>query len=150
MTIALLNDTVRGQLKPMLDGLADDVELALYAPPGDAAIAPEASEVMAALVGEMAELSPRLHATTLAQAPEVEPGRASGFAPEGPILVVRRTGSGEERVRFLGVAGGHEFASLIAAVQNTASGTTELKAASVEALAGLGHRVHIQVFTTPT
>lgn len=132
----------------MLDALPSDVELALYTPAGDGA--GEASEVMTALVGEMAEISSRLKVASMADAPAVEPGRAGDFEPEGPILLVRQPGSGDDGVRFLGITGGHEFGALVAAIQSAASGTSELKAKSLEALAGLGHRVHIQVFTTPT
>jgi alkyl hydroperoxide reductase subunit AhpF len=143
--LALLNDSVRTQLRPLLDELPAVVELALY--PGPEA---DAAEVMTALMGEMVELSRNLRLKALAEAPPVEPGRDSAFGLEGPILTVAAAGAAEARVRFLGVTGGHEFGSLVAAVQHAASGQPELAAATVDALGGLGHRVHIQVFSTPT
>ncbi len=143
--MALLNETVRNQLRPMLEGLPRDVELHLYRGP-DA----EAGDLMAALLSEMVEVGPRLRLVEVAQAPEVEPGRQSAAQLEGPVLSVAAAGEPDSRVRFLGITGGHEFGALIAAIQHAAAGSAELKPKSVESLSGLGHRVHIQVFTTPT
>lgn len=143
--MALLNDSVRTQLRPLFEALPRDVELGLYRGPDG-----EAGELMAGLLSEMAELGPRLRLKDLTEPPAVEPGREAVRTVEGPVLSLGAADAGEARVRFLGVTGGHEFGALVAAIQHAAAGTTDLKAQTVDALSGLGHRVHIQVFTTPT
>lgn len=143
--MALLNESVQTQLRTILDDLPGAVELGLYRGPEG-----EAGEVMAALMGELVALGPRLSLRMLSEPVAVEPGRDSAFGAEGPILTVSPAGAKDARVRFLGVTGGHEFGSLVSAIQHAAAGTPELESATVEQLKSLGHRVHIQVFTTPT
>lgn len=144
--MALLNDDVRGRLGGLLQALPAPVALALYGG-ADA----EAAELVETLLGEVVALSPATVSLRLvAEPPPVEPGRKSAFAAEGPILTVASASAEEARMRFLGVPGGHEFGSLVAAIEHASAGRTELQAATLEALGALGHRVHIQVFTTPT
>ena len=143
--MALLMEEVRGQIRDMLADLPRSVELRLYAGPDG-----EASEVMRQLVDELGEVSPRLVPQAVAEAPVVEPGRPSDAEVEGPVLTLGVPGEAHSGVRFLGVTAGHEFGALIAAIRHVGHGTTDLKPQSVDKLRGLGHRVHIQVFTTPT
>lgn len=129
----------------MFEDLPRDVELRLYAgPPG------EAGDVMRQLTQEMAEVSPRLRPVDVVETPAVEPGRSPVAAVEGPILTVAAVGEDEARVRFLGVTAGHEFGALIAAIRHSAFATTDLSGPALNKLAGMRHRVHVQVFTTPT
>lgn len=141
----ILGADVRDKLAELFSDLAGDVDLRLYGGPQG-----EAGEVMRALLGEMAEVSPHLHVVDVADAPEVEPGRQTDAQAEGPILSVAARGDDTSRVRFLGVTSGHEFGSLVAAVRQVARGATDLKAATVEALGTLRHPIHVQVFSTPT
>ena len=144
--MVLLNDDVKQRLGALLDELAGPVELALYSGPEG-----EAGEIMRTLMEEVVACGPgKLSLRPLADAPAVEPGRESAFAAEGPILTVAPAGATEARMRFLGVTGGHEFGAFVAAIQHAAADATDVSGGTVTALGGLGHRVHIQVFTTPT
>jgi alkyl hydroperoxide reductase subunit AhpF len=143
--VPLLNEQVRGQLRSMLADLRQDVELRLHPGPEG-----EASDVMRQLVEELAEVSRRLVPVAVPEAPVVEPGRESDAEVEGPVLLVAPGGAEEARVRFLGVTAGHEFGALVAAIRHAGEGATELSAPSVERLGAIEHRVHVQVFTTPT
>jgi glutaredoxin-like protein len=66
-----------------------------------------------------------------------------------PATVVRGQGDGD-RVRLLGVPSGYEFSTLLEDIFDASAGAPELPAAVSEALEGLEHDVHIQVFVTPT
>lgn len=143
--LPLLGQDVRDKLGQFYADLQHDVDLRFYPGPEG-----EASDVMRQLVNEMAEVSPRLKVSDLEQAPAIEPGRNSDATAEGPVLEVAPAGAAEARVRFLGVASGHEFGALVGAIRNAALGTTDITPGGRERLAGLRHPVHIQVFTTPT
>ena len=141
----LLGQDVRDKLGEFYADLKRDVDLRFYPGPEG-----EASDVMRQLLNEMAEVSPRLKVSELDRAPAVEPGRDSDALAEGPITEVTASDAGEGRVRFLGVASGHEFGALVAAIRHASMGTDDISPGGRERLASLRHPVHIQVFTTPT
>lgn len=143
--MAILAQDIRDKLAGFFGDMERDVDLRLFAGPEG-----EAADVMRQLLSEMAEVSPRLRLQALETAPVIEPGRNSDARAEGPVLEVAAVGSNERRVRFLGVAAGHEFASLVGAIRHASLGTTDLSAAGAERLKAVRHPVHIQVFTTPT
>lgn len=143
--MAILAQDIRDKLAGFFGDMPGDVDLRLFSGPQE-----DAAEVMRQLLAEMAEVSARLRVQTLAAAPVIEPGRNADAQAEGPVLEVAPGGSNEARVRFLGVAAGHEFGSLVGAIRNASLGTTDLSAGAVERLKAVRHPVHIQVFTTPT
>ena len=65
-----------------------------------------------------------------------------------PAIVVE--GARDYGIRFFGIPMGYEFTNLIDAIVVASSGTPSLGAETLERLAGLKERVHIQVFSTPT
>jgi hypothetical protein len=121
------------------------VDLVLYPGPEG-----EVADLMRQLLQEMEEVVPRLHLVETQDAPELEPGHGSGMPIEGPILTLRPTGGNAYGARFLGMTAGLEFGTLVETIKNVSHGQTGLSAETLQALEGLGHPVHIQVFTTPT
>ena len=65
-----------------------------------------------------------------------------------PAIVVE--GARDYGIRFFGIPMGYEFTNLIDSMVVASSGTPSLGAETLERLAGLKERVHIQVFSTPT
>jgi len=102
-------------------------------------------DLLAELMGELAAIEPEKVSLEIAG-----PEEAEGLGIDKlPALVLQ--GDGEDYgVRFFGIPSGYEFASLLEAIQDVATGTAELEEKVAEALAGLREPVHIQVFVTPT
>jgi alkyl hydroperoxide reductase subunit AhpF len=79
----------------------------------------------------------------------IDRDRAEAYGVDrDPAIVVE--GARDYGIRFFGVPLGYEFTNLIDAMVAASSGTPGLAAETLERLAGLKERVHIQVFTTPT
>jgi alkyl hydroperoxide reductase subunit AhpF len=89
------------------------------------------------LLADVAALSPNVHLHVHENTSEVVPS-------------FELKGKNRGRVRYLGIPAGYEFTSLIEDIIDVSRGETKLSAATREALAGLKHPVHIQVFFTPT
>lgn len=69
---------------------------------------------------------------------------------EGPLPGIRLEGGARGEVRFVGLPSGYEFPTFIDSIIDVSRGKTSLSADTLARLATLRHRVHIQVFTTPT
>ena len=87
-------------------------------------------------------------------------GHDLGLGDPAPELVEELTAGGTQGevvegardygIRFFGIPIGYEFTNLIDSMVVASSGTPSLGAETLERLAGLKERVHIQVFSTPT
>jgi len=143
--MALLNETVRGQLAEILGSVPHGVDLLLY--PGPDA---ETADLMRSLLQEMAETVPQVRLQEVAEAPELEPGHDTGMPIEGPITQLRRDDGTLTGARFLGIPGGMEFGALVEAIRAIGTGDVELAPETMKTLEQLEAPVHIQVFTTPT
>jgi alkyl hydroperoxide reductase subunit AhpF len=79
----------------------------------------------------------------------IDRDKAAGYGVDRtPAIVVE--GSRDYGIRFFGIPAGYEFTNLIDGMQVAASGEPKLSPETLERLAGLTDRIHIQVFTTPT
>lgn len=116
------------------DRLVGAVRVVVRIHAGECSLCARAEDVLR----ETAALSDRLTLVT-----EIETG-------EGPLPRIRLEGVARREVGFVGLPSGYEFPSFIDAIIDVSRGTTSLSADALERLAALGHRVHIQVFTTPT
>ena len=113
-------------------GLTGEVRVRLAIHTGECALCIQAEE----LLRETTALSDRLTLVT-------EEG-------EGPLPEIRLEGGARGEVRFLGLPSGYEFPTFIDSIIDVSRGETSLAADTLARLARLRHRVHIQVFTTPT
>jgi alkyl hydroperoxide reductase subunit AhpF len=99
------------------------------------------------LVREVADCSDRVAVEILNL--HIDRARAEAYGVDRvPAIVVE--GARDYGIRFFGIPMGYEFTNLIDALVVASSGKPGLSAATLERLASLGERVHIQVFTTPT
>ena len=99
------------------------------------------------LLEQLVDLSPyiTLESLNLIQ----DKGRAAQYGIDRvPAVVV--CSRDQDRIRFYGAPLGHELLSLLEAIRLTASGDSELTAASRARLAEVTRRVRLQVFFTPT
>jgi alkyl hydroperoxide reductase subunit AhpF len=99
------------------------------------------------LVREVAECSDQI--TVEALNLHIDRARAETYGVDRvPAIVVE--GARDYGIRFFGIPMGYEFTNLIDSMIAASSGTPSLGAETLERLAGLKERVHIQVFATPT
>ncbi len=69
---------------------------------------------------------------------------------QDPLPEIRLEGGARGEVRFVGLPSGYEFPTFIDSIIDVSRGQTSLSADTLTRLVALRHRVHIQVFTTPT
>jgi alkyl hydroperoxide reductase subunit AhpF len=99
------------------------------------------------LVREVAECSDQVTVEILNL--HIDKERAEVYGVDRvPAIVVE--GTRDYGIRFFGIPAGYEFTNLIDAIIVASSGTPSLGAETLERLADLKERVHIQVFSTPT
>ncbi len=75
-------------------------------------------------------------------------GKASEFGVEHvPATVLH--GEGPYKIKFYGIAAGHEFGALIGTIVDVSMGSTQLPPDIVEDIRAIDKPIHIKVFTTP-
>ncbi len=114
------------------DQLAGEVRVRLRIHAGECSLCAQAEVVLR----ETSALSDRLTLVT-------EKG-------QDPLPEIRLEGGARGEVRFVGLPSGYEFPTFIDSIIDVSRGQTSLSADTLARLAALRHRVHIQVFTTPT
>ena len=144
--MAMLNDDVKNQIRPLLDALVHDVELTVFT--GSSLVIPGQDETgrqreTLGLLREVAELSDKLTVTERPIAGDDE-ARAAGIT-RAPTIVFRRKGEHRTNIRYLGLPSGYEFSTLLEAVRML--GTDRDVS---DAVGELTHPVLLQTFVTPT
>jgi glutaredoxin-like protein len=75
-------------------------------------------------------------------------GKAAEFGVERvPATILH--GKDEYKVRFYGIAAGHEFGALVGSIVDVSTGSAQLPPDIVEDIEAIDKPIHIQVFTTP-
>lgn len=78
----------------------------------------------------------------------LEGGKAAEFGVEHvPATVLH--GKDPYKIKFYGIAAGHEFGALIGSIVDVSLGVTQLPPDIVEDINSIDKPIHIQVFTTP-
>ena len=143
--MAILTDRDRAAVTEELGTLAGPVKLVVFGQqlgPGA-----EYSVETERLVREVAACSDKV-AVELYNL-HIDRDKAAGYGIDRtPAIVVE--GARDYGIRFFGIPAGYEFTNLIDGMQVAASGEPKLSPETLERLAGLTDRIHIQVFTTPT
>lgn len=145
--MALLNAKLRDDLKKLLGPMVRPVTLLVFVKPNC-----EACDETRALVEEVAAVADGKVRVDVRDLDSQPPEATLYEIDKAPAIVVLGDASGDRDfgIRFYGAPSGYEFASLIEAVRMASSGTPELSAATVAALARLTAPLHVQVFVTPT
>lgn len=107
----------------------------------------ESSKQTEQLVRDVAGVSEKLTVNILNLVLDREKAEAYGV-DRVPAIVVE--GARDYGIRFFGLPAGYEFTNLIDAIVVASTGEPALAQETKDTLAGLGKRVHIKVFTTPT
>jgi alkyl hydroperoxide reductase subunit AhpF len=142
--MAILTERDRTAVRSELAKLAGPVKLIVFTSQLGAT---EYSLETEQLVREVAECSDQVTVEMLNL--HIDRERAAAYGVDRmPAIVVE--GARDYGIRFFGIPMGYEFTNLIDSMVAASSGTPSLSAETLERLAPLGERVHIQVFTTPT
>ena len=142
--MAILTERDRTAVKAELAKLAGPVKLVVFTTQLGAS---EYSVETERLVREVAECSDQVTVEILNL--HIDRARAEAYGVDRvPAIVVE--GAQDYGIRFFGIPMGYEFTNLIDSMIAASSGTPSLGADTVERLATLRERVHIQVFATPT
>lgn len=144
--MALLNDDVKDQVRPMLEELGHEVELKVFTgsqlvvPGGDAT---GHQDETLGLLRELAELSDKVTVTEtpIAGDPEAE---AAGIT-RAPTIVFRRKGDTRTNLRFLGLPSGYEFTTLLEGLRMVADDEVP-----DDKVGDLAEPLLLQTFVTPT
>ena len=118
--------------KRFADELTGEVRVRLEIHAGECSPCTQAEQ----LLREITALSDRLTLST-------EKGQS-------PLPEIRLEGGARGEVRFVGLPSGYEFPMFIDSIIEVSRGQTSLSPETLARIAALRHRVHIQVFTTPT
>ena len=144
--MAYLNEEVRNQIRPLLDGLAHEVELKVLTG-GDLVVpgrdATGHQQETLGLLRELAELSDKIVVTEAPLASDEE-AKAAGI-DRAPTILFRRKGETRTNLRFAGLPSGYEFTTLLEAIRLVASDE-----APEDKVGELHEPVTLQTFVTPT
>ena len=141
--MALLSPEIVEGVRQELADLAGPVRLAMFTQEIECQYCAETRQ----MVEEIAQLSEQVTAEVYDFVGDEDQIEEFGIDKIPAIAVV---GAEDYGVRFYGIPGGYEFASLLQAIKLVASAETSLADTTIEALGQLETPVHIQVFVTPT
>ncbi len=141
--MAMLKEKDRKEIAGILRDLPSKVRLVYFTQE----IECEGCGITRELLTELATLSDRLSLETHDFVAEKPLADRYGI-DKIPALVLE--GDRDRGIRFYGIPGGYEFASLLEDIRMVARGDSGLSPATRAALASLDKDVHLQVFVTPT
>jgi len=143
MTVAMLKDEDREQVRKRLEGLVNPVQLVMFTQTLECGLCAETH----ALVEEVAALSDKVEGVIYDLV--LDKDKADDYGVD-KIPAIAVMGQKDYGVRFYGMPAGYEFASLLEAIDTVSTGESGLSEATKEALAQIDEPVHFEVFVTPT
>ena len=152
--MALLNEEIQNQVRPILAGMQAPVKLLMFTQGsggGEVAIECTMCSETRQLAEEIAALSDKITLEVHDFVGDKE--LAENFEIDKiPALAVLKDGTEPEDygIRLYGIPSGYEFSSFIHDILLVSSGAHELSPATLQELARLDRPVHIQVYVTPT
>jgi len=141
MPILSASDAAR--VREMLASLPNPVRLVFFTQTLNCETCEPTKQILGELAGLSGQITVEEHNFLL----EAEAAAAYGIDRVPAVAVV---GAEDYGIRFLGIPSGHEFMSLLDAIQIVSSGDSGLQPVSRELLAGLAAPLALQVFVTPT
>jgi glutaredoxin-like protein len=141
--MSLLSAEIAEQVKKELADVAGPIRLVMFTQEVECQYCAETRQ----LVEEISELSEQVTAEVYDLIGDSDQAERYGIDKIPAIAVI---GAADYGVRFYGLPGGYEFASLLHAIKLVASAQPSLADETMAVLAELDKPVHIQVFVTPT
>ena len=144
----LLDENVQGQIKELFAELKEPVEIVFFGNKENC----EYCEEIRALLGEVAELSEKLHLTVY-DFDENKTEREQFKVEESPVFILAgKDGDNlvDFGIRFYGIPSGHEFSSFVNDLVLVSKRDSGLQPETRAYLAGLQTPLRLQVFVTPS
>lgn len=149
--MALLNDKIKDQLRPLLDELEQPVQILLFTQGEGNAIECSTCIETRQLVEEVAELSDKIEVDIRDLVGDAALAEEHGI-DKIPAVAILQDGERPKDfgIRLYGIPSGYEFGSFIEDLRLVSKGDPELSPQTMEAIRKLDRDVHIQVYVTPT
>lgn len=141
--MALLDDTLKEQVREALGDLPNAVKLVMFTQEFECDFCRETRQLVEEVAGVHDRVTPEIRNFVL----DKEEAERYGIDKIPAVAVV---GEKDYGIRFYGIPSGYEFSSLIEAIRLASSGTPQLSPQGLAFARGLEHPVHIQVYVTPT
>lgn len=149
--MALLNDSVRNQVKEMFGKIEGPVKLVMFTQGEGGALECDMCADTRQLVSEIADLSPKIRLevfdfvadSDLAKSYQIDKIPAVIIQPDEPD-------ARDYGVRLFGIPAGYEFSTLIEDIIMVSQRDAGLSPETLKELGRLDRPVHIQVYVTPT
>lgn len=146
--MSILSDSVRDDVQKLFSTLKDPVTLVVFtrddtiAVPGHECPSCRENDL---LIKEVASLSEKISVEYHDYLKETELAKKHNIIGVPATLVQNKKETG---IRLYGIPAGHEFTTLLSAIQTVSQGDSELSDDSKEKLNSLSKSIHIQVFVT--
>jgi alkyl hydroperoxide reductase subunit AhpF len=141
--MALLNESIRKEVRAALAGVAEPVTFKVFTQATDCQYCKETRE----LIQEVAALSPKVAVEAYDLDRDQALAESLGIDKAPGVAIVGKKDYG---IRMFGIPSGYEFGSLIESIKLVAEGESHLSPDTRKAVARLTKPVKIQVFITPT
>lgn len=141
--MSVLKDSDKSQIQQMLSGMQDPVEVVMFTQKMEC----DHCQVTHELLEELTALSDKLTLTVHDFVDESDLAKTYGV-DKIPGVVLKN--SVEHGVRFFGVPGGYEFATLLEGILDMSNNTHGLSERVLAQLQKVDQPVHMQVMITPT
>jgi len=148
--LMLIKEKDRAVIREMFEALVQPVKLVVFTQgpvhlPGERPC--EYCEQVVQLAKELGELTDKLEVEVVNFHTDKERVKEYGIQRIPAIAVV---GNVDYGIRYYGIPGGFEFATLLEAIIDVSRGSADLADETLEKLSRIDSPVHIQVFVTPT
>jgi glutaredoxin-like protein len=141
--VGLISDDDAVEIRERLKGMVHPVKLVHFTQELNLEYGREAKQLLAELLALSDKLSLEVYNFLL------DKDKVSEYAVDKVPATAVRNGK-DYGIRFYGLPGGYEFATLLDAILSVSQGESGLKASAKEKLAKVSQPVHLQVFVTPT
>lgn len=149
--MALLNDKIKEQLRPILAELDQPVQVLLFTQGEGNAIECTTCSEARQLVEEVAGLSDKVRVDVRDLVGDADMAASYGI-DKIPAAAILRDGTQPKDygIRLYGIPSGYEFGSFIEDLRLVSKGEPELSPQTLQEIGKLDKDVHIQVYVTPT
>ncbi len=137
-----IDDETKTQVMEVFEGLENDVTMHVFIEGKKCLYCHDVRDMMEQIADLSDKISVIIHEDTLEEGKAGELGVA-----RVPATILH--GADEYKIRFYGIAAGHEFGALIGSILDVSKGESQLPADIIEDIKAIDKPVHIQVFTTP-
>ena len=140
----MIADSDKEQLRTYLEqGMREDVRLIMFTQEVECEFCKETRNIVELLASLSGKIKPEVYdfVKDAERAKELQVDKIPAIMPIG-----RR----DFGIRFYGIPSGYEFMSLVDAIIDASTGTTNLTDKTKQAIKAINQPIHIQVFVTPT